>query len=106
VGSKPWRAVAVLLVLFLQFAVPLVALVLPDKPNRLGWQMYSGVYAGDVVVTDGRGAPLDVRWSEVVARSLRPELDWTQRLPEHLCAHFDEPTITVTVGERSRTVTC
>lgn len=95
-----------LLLLVLQFTVPLAALVLPDKPNRLGWQMYSGLGVANVLVTDQHEMPLDVPWGEVLAKSRRPELDWTQHLPEHLCTHLDEPELTVTVGQRSRTVTC
>ena len=104
--SKPWRAVAVLAVVLLQFTVPLIALITPDKPNRLGWQMYSGVGTYDVVVTDPQGEVVDVPWDDVLPRARRAELDWTRHLPEHLCRHLEEPRITVTVGLRSRTVTC
>lgn len=104
-GSQRGRVVAIITVVFLQFAIPLMALVVPEKPNRLGWQMYSGM-GSEIVVSDQAGEPVDVPWGELLARSPRPELDWTRHLPERLCLHLGEPQVTVTVGSVSRTVRC
>jgi len=93
-------------VFVLQVLVPLGALVSPAKPNRLGWQMYSGVGEHELVVFGATGEVLDVPWGDVLPRSQRPELNWTQRLPEHLCGVLDEPEVTVEFGAVSRTVTC
>ena len=105
-GHKRTLAVAVGAVILLQFMVPLGALVMPAKPNRLGWQMYSGVGEHEVVVRGATGEVLEVQWNDVLPRSQRPELDWTQRLPEHLCGVLDEPEVSVEFGTASRTVTC
>ena len=78
----------------------------PDKPSRLGWQMYSGLGEEPVRVTGARGQPVEIPWSEILPKPRRPEIDWTNRLPEYLCTILDEPLITVTVGHRSRTVSC
>lgn len=68
--------------------------------------MYSAVGVEEVVVTDADDAEIDVPWQDVLPRSRRPELDWTRHLPEALCAKLDEPQVTVTVGDLSRTVAC
>ena len=99
-------ASVVLIVIVLQFFVPLVALIVPDKPNRLGWQMYSGHGGGLVTVTDAQGRAVDVDCGEVLPKTRRPELDWTRHLPEHLCSHVEVDRLTVTIGDSSRTLTC
>ena len=105
--TTPRRLVAlVVAVVALQLVIPGSALLAPDKPNRLGWQMYSGLGDRAVEVFDARGVPLDFPWSEVLAKQRRLELNWTHVLPEHLCTVFDEPTITVAVGSERRPVEC
>lgn len=102
--SRASRLVAAVVVL--QVLIPTVALVMPDKPSRLGWQMYSGLGEEPVRVTGARGQPVEIPWSEILPKPRRPEIDWINRLPEYLCTILDEPLITVTVGHRSRTVSC
>ncbi len=105
-GKIPVLAVVVLLVLVLQVAVPLTALVLPGKPHRLGWQMYSGLGAGAIVVTDIGGKTIDVLWDDILAKGWRPELDWSRHLPEMLCARLGQEQITVAIGDEKRTLSC
>lgn len=102
----PVLATTVAAVVGLQVAAPLVALLRPDKPHRLGWQMYSGTGGEEIVVTGADGSPIDIPWADIVVKAPRPELDWTRHLPEHVCSHVDQTTVTVTVGDASRTVSC
>lgn len=104
--KRPVLAVVVLLVMVLQVAVPLTALVLPEKPHRLGWQMYSGLGAGTIVVTGTHGEAIDVNWDDILAKGWRPELDWSRHLPEVLCARLGQEQITVAIGDSRSSITC
>lgn len=90
----------------LQFAVPAVALAL-DAPTRFGFQMYSGM--GDQIsvhATDTAGATVHIDL-DTVAANPRPEIDWTQHLPEYLCAtHPDYVNVTVSRDSGQRTASC
>jgi len=79
---------------------------MPNKPNRLGWQMFSGVGERDLVVTGADGQVLKVPWELVLPKGMRPELDWTRNLPEHLCSVLSESELTVQDGPSVRTVIC
>lgn len=105
-GPSRRLAIVVVTLVVLQFLVPAVALVLPDKPNRLGWQMYSGMGQDDVIVVDQNGSAVEVPWEDFLAWPRRIELDWTNHLPELLCERVDAETLSVTVGRAERTVTC
>lgn len=107
--SKERLPVVVAAVIVLQAAVPTVALIWPEKPNRLGWQMYSGIGTGadeDFSIVGQDGAEIEVDWGEVRAKPRRPELDWTRHLPEAICDQSDAIQVTVTNSGRTRTVTC
>lgn len=80
--GRQWILVAVIIA---QIAVPAIALT-QEKPSRFGFQMYSGYGEGSIVVLDADGEDIDVDTPAVLPRTLRPELDWTQHVPEHLCA--------------------
>jgi hypothetical protein len=84
-ADQRWRVWVLGAVIALQVAVPAVALTL-EPPTRFGFQMYSGYGDGEIGVLDASGAAIDVDYAEVLPRSLRPELDWTRHVPEHLCA--------------------
>ncbi len=87
-----------------QVLVPAIALLQP--PTRLGFQMYSGRGGTEVAVFDALGNSIDVEIEGYVAGTLRPELDWTRNLPEHLCASIaDAARVTVTRPDQSRTRT-
>lgn len=96
----------VIAVVAAQFCVPLVALVVGDRPTRLGFQMYSGLSELDITVEDGRGQELDVDLFDHVVATPREEIDWTQRLPQALCEEPRAARVTVTQRDASRTVEC
>ena len=81
-GAK--RAILVVLVAA-QFVVPTVALLGSEPPTRFGFQMYSAQGWVNVRIFNDAGHPITFDQSTHVAGLLRPEIDWTQRLPEHLC---------------------
>ena len=101
-----WPAVALGAVIGLQVAVPTAALVLGDPPAMFSFPMYSGRGQVSVQVLDEQGNELPYhQWSKVAGD--RPEIDWTEYLPEHLCevvpgAH----QVTVTQQGRESRVTC
>ena len=74
-----------LAVVVAQFAVPMIALIGSTPPTRFGFQMYSGQGWTKVRIFDDSGDPIPFDQRAHVAGDLRPEIDWTQRLPEHLC---------------------
>lgn len=82
-----WLApTAIVTVIGLQFAVPAVAFV-QEPPTRLGFQMYSGYGDGDITALDADGRLIELDWPNLLARNLRPELDWTRVVPQYLCSH-------------------
>ena len=85
--TKPIRQYILAAVIITMIAVPTVALTL-EKPARFGFQMYSGYGEGSITVLDRDGAEIDVDLSALLPRTLRPELDWTQYVPEHFCAEI------------------
>lgn len=82
IGAK--RAV-LLAVVAAQFVVPTIALLGSTPPTRFGFQMYSAQGWVKVKIFDESGHRITFDQSAHVAGLLRPELDWTRRLPEHLC---------------------
>jgi hypothetical protein len=68
--------------------------------------MYSAQGSVEIVVEDAAGREIDPVFSDHIAAMARPDLDWTQRLPERLCEVPGAVTVTVRQSERSRTVTC
>ena len=77
---KRWLA----LIVGVQFSVPAVALAM-EPPTRLGFQMYSGLgEVPEITITANDGSTDEVAIGDVVAVP-RPELDWSIKLPEHLC---------------------
>jgi hypothetical protein len=92
--SRRWPAVLVAAVVVLQVAVPAIAMTQP-KPARLGFQMYSGYGAGSITVLDAHGEEIPVDAASLLPRNLRPELDWTQHVPQHFCAAISEAATVV-----------
>jgi hypothetical protein len=102
-----WRSRALLAVIALQIAVPLVALVGSDPPTRFGFQMYSGLGGVDVQIRDRDGEPMAFDLHATLADLARPELDWTTRLPAYLCTRVPgAATVTVRQGDEESTATC
>jgi hypothetical protein len=94
-------------VIALQIAVPLVALVGSDPPTRFGFQMYSGLGGVDVQIKDHDGELVPFDLHATLADLVRPELDWTSRLPAYLCTKVPEAaTVTVRQGDQESTATC
>lgn len=93
-------------VVALQLAVPAVALAL-DAPTRFGFQMYSG--QGDNLTVSAVNRHGHIRRVDLstVAANPRPELDWTQHLPEYLCATgAGYRSVTVSSDHARRELTC
>lgn len=103
--SAGWRGFAVVAVVLLQFAVPLLALLQPP-PTRFGFQMYSGRGGAEVRVVDDSGESHPVPMDRVAA-IFRPELNWTRYLPEYLCStRHHAVAIHVRQAEQSRSLSC
>ena len=82
------RRILVTVVAGAQLAVPLWALAQPDRPARLGWQMYAGVVTQPEITIVGRdGRRQRIPAGKVLGR-LRPELSYERRLARHLCLRF------------------
>jgi hypothetical protein len=81
---RVWWVAALGAVILLQITVPTVALF-GELPARFGFQMYSGYGDGRIEVRDASGAAVAFDAAGVLPHPLRPELDWTQYVPEHLC---------------------
>jgi hypothetical protein len=97
---------AVVGVVALQVAVPLVALYLQDPPARFAFTMYSAQGQVDVLIEDADGRALAFDSDSTIA-GFRPELNWVDHLPQHLCqvvagAHV----VTVSQKGRERRLTC
>lgn len=82
----PWRRRLVVAVLFLQVAVPLIALNNP--PTRFGFQMYSGITSTGIEVRDRAGRVVELD-EDLLPGPLRGDLPWWRDLPEFICAHQD-----------------
>jgi hypothetical protein len=99
-----WRLYALLAVIALQVAVPLIGLL--DPPTRFSFQMYSGRGQVDVVILDRNGDHLPFDAGTTIA-GFRPELDWTGRLPAYLCREVPGArTVTVRQNDDEVTETC
>jgi hypothetical protein len=97
----------VVAVIVLQFAVPLVAFVGGPLPTRFGFQMYSGLGGTSVEVLDSDGRALPADWHDYVASLPRPDLDWSTRLPAHLCAQLpDAASVVLRRSGRESVVAC
>lgn len=102
-GPKGWVVAAVIGV---QVAVPAIAL-LDEPPTRFGFQMYSAQGGVKVESVDAEGQSIEVNLDSVIAGSLRPEFDWTQGLPERICALTPGAVqATVEQPERTRVLRC
>jgi hypothetical protein len=102
-----WRSRAVVAAIMIQFAVPLVALLGSEPPTRFGFQMYSGLGGVDVQIRDHAGEVVQFDLHATLADLVRPELDWTSRLPAYLCTKVPRAaTVTVRQGDHESTVTC
>lgn len=105
-GHDGIKVYAVLAVVCLQFAVPMIAFM-GDSPARFGFQMYSGLGGVNVRAIDGRGEEINVDLSTEVAGLVRPDLDWLGVLPERVCmAAPSAVTVTVEQSGRQRSVKC
>lgn len=100
----PGYALAV--VIGVQIVVPALALV-DDPPARFGFQMYSALGGTSLEAFNASGKLIDVNLDSLVAGSLRPELDWTEVLPERVCGSIPE-AVRVTVEQNGvrRDVQC
>jgi hypothetical protein len=87
-----------------QVVVPLVALA--NSPSQFGFQMYSGAGWTEIRVEHSDGSVRHHQLSDYAALD-RMDVDWTRRLPEHVC-RVDTTAITVTVERWRgvRTVRC
>jgi hypothetical protein len=93
-------------VVALQVAVPAVAL-LGEAPTRFGFHMYTAQGGVTVKAVDAKGSEVVVDLSRVAAGELRPELKWTDILPEAVCAaEPDAARVTVSQSGSGRTVSC
>lgn len=103
---RPWRRRLVVAAIAVQVTVPVVALA-HGVPSRFGFHMYSGQTPGLAVeVLDVQGQPLAVDLDDYVA-SGRPELDWTDVLPEAICRHtVAAAEVTVRSRHHERSLTC
>jgi hypothetical protein len=104
--SSRVKAAAVMAVIGLQVAVPAIAMLTDDPPAKFAFPMYSG--QGQVVVeiedADGRELPFV---SSTAIAGFRPEIDWYEHLPAHLCRTVEGAhTVTVTQKGHESRLTC
>lgn len=100
------RGRLVIAAVFLQAALPFVAF-LGEPPTRFGFQMYSGLGHASVQAQSASGEPIRLELSDLVAGSMRPDMDWTRILPEHVCANVPGvATVTVSQSSKHRDLTC
>ena len=87
-----------------QLAVPAVALLM--APAQFGFQMYSGAGWTHVEMEDRQGNLHELKVAPYVAEP-RIDIDWTERLPEHVCAmEADAVTVRVERWRSQRSLTC
>ena len=97
---------AVITVIAVQIAVPLVALMLPP-PQKFGFQMYSGLGGAAVSVVDDQGDVHELENVEQLVGKVRPDIDWLPTLPEAVCiAVPDAIEVRVEQSGRERSVEC
>ena len=107
VDRRPsWRPRLIVAAVVIQVAVPAAALA-HGVPSRFGFHMYSGRDLGLAIeVVDSGGRRLQVDLDDYAA-SGRPELDWTEVLPEAICRRTPEAAeVTVRSQGNERSVTC
>ena len=98
--------VAVLVVIALQIAIPLVALLQPP-PQKFGFQMYSGLGAVTATIIDEDGAEQTITEFDQLVGKYRPDTDWLPLLPEALCeSNGDAVEVRVEQSGRVRSVEC
>ena len=95
-----------LVVIALQVAIPLVALMQPP-PQKLGFQMYSGLGAVTATVIDANGTEQTLtEFGDIVAK-YRPDTDWLPLLPEAICETYpDAGGVRVEQSGRTRSIEC
>ncbi|HEY9324276.1 MAG TPA: hypothetical protein VIP50_05045 [Agromyces sp.] len=111
-GLTRWRrrgragSTAIFVVIALQVAVPLVALLQPP-PQKFGFQMYSGLGAVTATVIDTEGDERPFVEIDRIAAKYRPDTNWLPLLPEAVCAaEHDVVSVTVEQSGRSRSIRC
>ncbi|MCD2443471.1 hypothetical protein LQ757_14415 [Agromyces sp. SYSU K20354] len=98
--------IAVLVVIVLQIAIPLVALLQPP-PQKFGFQMYSGLGGVTATVVDGDGAERSVTDFDQLVAKYRPDTDWLPLLPEAICdSDADAAEVRVEQSGRVRSIEC
>ena len=98
--------IAVLVVIALQIAIPLVALLQPP-PQRFGFQMYSGLGAVIATVVDADGTEQTVTEFDDVLGKYRPDIDWLLLLPQALCeSNSDAVEVRVEQSGQVRSMEC
>lgn len=80
----PIGSIAVIAVICLQVAIPLIAFLQPP-PQKFGFQMYSGLGSVTATVVDAEGNEHSYDVDSLVAKN-RPEINWLGRLPGAICA--------------------
>ena len=97
---------AIFVVIALQVAIPLVALLQPP-PQKFGFQMYSGLGAVTATVVDAEGGERPFVEIDRIAAKYRPDTNWLPLLPEAVCASEpDVVSVTVEQSGRSRSIRC
>lgn len=95
----------VLVALALQVLVPLIATLVSPIPSRFGFHMYSREEHVSIDIRDTAGTPIE--FDDSLVAKLRPELRWTDDLPEFLCSRVPRAAeVTVSVPGDTRSVLC
>jgi hypothetical protein len=103
--TADWRLRALVVVIALQIAIPLVAFF-GEPPSRFGFHMYSGQGQVDVEIRDRKGEVVPFDYTAAVA-SFRPEIDWGRYLPAQLCREAPGAhVVTVVQHGRQSSLTC
>ena len=81
--------------------------VLRRPPQKFGFQMYSGLGGVTVSVVDDEGDAEELNDVDQIVGKLRPDIDWSQILPEAVCtAVLDAAGVRVEQAGRERSVEC
>ncbi len=89
-----------MLVVLLRVAVPAIALF-GEPPTRFGFQMYSAQGAVSVEAFNINGNEIVVDLSRALPGAIRLGLDWTEILPEDVCA-VEVEAVRVTVRQSGK----
>ena len=101
-------AFVIVVVAALMVAVPAVALIGGERPDRYGWHMFAASKPLPQVVAVTPSGRVDVSLSELFARP-RPEIDLYAVVPPAVCdRHADATTVVMTSrdGRRKETTAC